>query len=88
MISEKLIEIRRKSITRRRVLCLHGKILIYRIHKVTIGLMADAEDGPILEEPNKEVDFFDIHSLREAYQKNVSYNAHIISEYKALKLSV
>ena len=50
--------------------------------------MADAEDGPILEEPNKEVDFFDIHSLREAYQKNVSYNAHIISEYKALKLSV
>ena len=39
----------------------------------------------ISEEYDEKVDLFDIHSLREAYQEEISNNCMIASAYKTMK---
>jgi len=50
-----------------------------------ITTMGDKLENTISNDSNKEVYFFNIHSLKEAYQKVIFINTHLAFEYKTLK---
>ena len=53
--------------------------------EANICFMVDTIYNSTSEEFNEEVDLFDIHSLREAYQEAISNNGMIVSAYKTMK---